>query len=113
MMTCTRCQKRGQTWKGDPPRCGFVDGVFTSDNWNCATLDDLRVLVDTAGASVYVDDYTGAILPAPESEFTTTYYLLCWYKNRGRIEFAMAWDGPEVRPLTLLQADKLLTKWGV
>lgn len=111
MEQCKRCEKRGQSWEGDPPRCGFVDGVFTTDNWNCATLNTLRELIenrDEVGISMCHEDHSVAVLPAAETDEYGDWYLLSWYKSRGRTEHALSWEGQVAVPLRLSQAEALL-----
>lgn len=44
---CIYCDKRGKTWSGDSPVCGFDDNqLFNKGNWNCALLNKLRDLGD-------------------------------------------------------------------
>ena len=46
-MTCKRCKERVKGWKGDDPTCCFETGVFHSEGWNCATMNELRDLAET------------------------------------------------------------------
>lgn len=74
---CPRCIQRGQTWSGDAPKCGFDEnGNFLENNWNCATLNDLR---DMGGESVWCDDQYMKIV----SRFDVGHGVLSWYKSRG------------------------------
>jgi hypothetical protein len=34
------CKQRGKTWEGADPQCAFENGIFSSENWNCATADE-------------------------------------------------------------------------
>lgn len=89
---CDACRKRGQTWRGDAPRCSFpAGGAFVADGWNCATADlirdlchevnlhplvDYRYIDDQKYATICVD---GVGIPSGEA-----YALwVTWYKNRG------------------------------
>lgn len=105
-MACIRCAQRGKTWSGGDPRCAFENGTFNGDNWNCATMNELREMSrqfetyrrdDMAAASIgYVpfegDDYSG-------------YIVMTWYKDRGRTGNAVImWDDNPVRELTELDA---------
>ena len=100
--TCKRCVARGQTWPGDPPKCAFPEGVFVSDNWNCATMNELRDIVYKL-ATWNEDQYTAAI-PLDCGWFI----VLGWYKNRGRTELCAVVDEDRIWPATLEDADRAL-----
>jgi hypothetical protein len=128
-MPCPRCIERGKDWEGDDPKCAFELGVFSTNNWNCATMNDLRDLVNTDcfGTEVdthswgYRDDMWSAsfgVLRIPEAahnllgnedENFQGYLVMTWYKNRGRT--GQAWivnDDEPPKPLTLLEAEAVL-----
>lgn len=102
MSDCPRCQERGKTWHGEDPRCGFPDGgVFSPDNWNCATLNRLREL-DRDGAAYTEDQW---ILTIPhDGEFI----VLGGYKRGGSVEFAGNLNEREMEDLTLERAEKVI-----
>ncbi len=105
-MPCPACVERGKTWKGDDPKCGFTDGirVFTTDNWNCATLNSLR---DVAYVTHAMENKIGVVPHHEEGGFI----LLFWYKSRGATMQALWWDGEEApKPLTLHQAEMVLSQ---
>jgi len=103
---CPRCLARGQTWKGDPPRCAFVNGQFIPDNWNCATMNALRRLVEQ---DTVTNDQHCAVLPLPgEFEPEGDFIVLGWYKSRGSTEYAAVLFEEEMLPLTLKIADEYL-----
>jgi hypothetical protein len=73
---CPRCKKRGKTWEGDDPVCGFdEEGNFLLANWNCATLNALREICEIS----WCDDYNIGV--TSKSDFG--FLILKWYKSRG------------------------------
>lgn len=115
MSVCKACAERGQTWNGSPPKCAFESGEFSPDNWNCATLNQLRDLVYEgqyelpAGVSYqYCDDQKYATVRVDhveggENDEGTALGLalwMSWYKNRGATDALWLLDssGPARRP---------------
>lgn len=97
---CPRCASRVKHWNGDDSRCGFrADGSFRNDNWNCATLIDLRYMEGTS--SVWCDEYYIATI----SRFDVGFGILKWYKSRGRTE---EFRNEYFEPGTLKLAQQLL-----
>lgn len=101
---CPRCQKRGKTWNGSDPVCAFINGQFSRNNWNCATMNEIRERAD----GKYCDDHYMALLPWEDSG--GLYILLGWYKRRGRTDLAQVVDieGVAVN-LSLEQAELFLS----
>lgn len=102
---CEACNKRGQTWRGDPPVCAFRNGsAWRSDNWNCATDGMLRRLVESNAAGVWHvrgDDQNVAAVSLVSAGLDGAVMLaMTWYKSRGRTE--QVWliddDGAPRRP---------------
>jgi hypothetical protein len=112
-MTCTLCEKRGKTWKGDDPKCAFVDGVFTSDNWNCATMNKLRDIADILETTSRNDNSCGSIGYVPMDNdyapihFDTSggYIVMMWYKSRGKTGNAVFMTDNKTIPLTIEHAE--------
>lgn len=113
---CPRCLARGKTWPGSNPVCAFVaNGPFTSENWNCATMNLLRDLgegcvVGNAEAQQYC-----IVLPVPRSEGDLPdgwpdFIVLGFYKRRGRTEGAWALAETEMKPLRLEHAEAILSR---
>jgi hypothetical protein len=101
---CKACEDRGQTWNGDSPSCAFDErGVFTSDNWNCATMNKLRALAEDR--SVWNEDQYCSIIPFKDEG---TYIVLSWYKHRGRTQGAWFVDEDTIAPLVLEKAEELI-----
>ena len=91
---CPRCAAGGHPWS---PKCGFLaNGVFTDDNWNCATLNALRDVVERT----YGFDESIGVVRCDEE--TGGFVVLTWYKDRGATSNAL-WvgDSPITLPLTL------------
>lgn len=106
---CPRCLARGKTWTGSNPICGFTErGRFKTDNWNCATLNDLRDLVEPSQIWSE-DDYVAAI---PRGRGEPGFLVLCWYKRRGRTDRAFLLSSDWRRPLTLKEAEAILAEAG-
>ncbi|HET7616630.1 MAG TPA: hypothetical protein VFK27_06665 [Bacillales bacterium] len=113
MSECKRCRDRGKTWSGDDPRCAFPDGVFTSHNWNCATMNILRDIADKFGKTYRDDNSCGSFgyIPmdhdyAPD-DFDTLggYIAMAWYKERGKTGNAVFMTDDETVPLTTKHAE--------
>lgn len=94
-MTCKKCLSRVKDWEGDDPVCGFERGEFHEENWNCATIAELRTVLrdrpipfpsgidyvysnDQIYATIQVDGVSG--LDRALALWVT------WYKTRGRTE---------------------------
>jgi len=84
-------------------RCAFSNGIFSSDNWNCATMNKLRKIVKKAGL-FWRDDDIGSIgvLPVDLDEFYG-FLIMLWYKERGQVEQAILLSSE--RPPALLTLD--------
>ncbi len=104
-MKCPRCSAAysGKVFTaGGVPRCAFPEGAeFQADNWNCATMNDLRNLVE--GRTVYSEDQNAALWPV-DGDFL----VLGWYKSRGCTELAAVLSGQKMMPLRLDFAEEVL-----
>jgi len=113
MFECPRCQARGKTWLGDLPRCAFTGtGQFSADNWNCATMNALRLFTQ----EIYCQDHTLGIIAIPElsrdcgfDDLMPNFLVLHWYKTRGACPLAQVVRmNHRVSPLTLSWAELIL-----
>jgi hypothetical protein len=118
---CPRCKARGKTWPGSNPKCAFREGVFTTENWNCATMSDLRTLAHNLAVEApnrmprgftYREDMAAAsigVVVIPENDTVAGYLCMTWYKSRGRTgrAYVLA-DADEARALTLKEAEAIL-----
>jgi hypothetical protein len=112
-MPCRLCVERGKTWSGDDPICAFETGVFSPDNWNCATLNRLREIAEELGTTMRDDNSCGSIGYVPmDADYTPNdfgtyggYIVMMWYKNRGRTGNAIFMTDEETVPLTIKHAD--------
>lgn len=102
-MKCPRCEKRGKTWNGEDPKCAFKTGGFDSDNWNCATMNELRDKFNDN--QIWHEDQMGLMAKAFNSG---EFLVLSWYKRRGRVEGAWIMDEDKMTSLTLAEAEKIL-----
>ena len=87
-------------------KCAFSNGIFSSDNWNCATMNKLRKLAKKFGL-FWRDDNIGSIgiLPIDLDEFYG-FLAMLWYKERGQVEQAILLSSE--RPPALLTLDLAL-----
>lgn len=77
---CPRCAARGKDWEGDDPKCGFDEnGNFLNDNWNCATLNELRRV---GHFMLEANQHRVMILEKEE----VGHGIITWYKNRAGTE---------------------------
>jgi hypothetical protein len=111
---CPRCVARPKDWVGSDPVCGFdADGSFRARNWNCATLGELRDMAEAEQYHVlWHEDSNAVLMKGPEYDDGRAgpYVLLRWYKQRGRTEWALLWEGGQLpRPITLAEAERVLT----
>ena len=103
---CPACAARGKDWKGQDPTCGFPQGVFSDENWNCATLNDLRDAVADRQSREHCEEQSCVTVPISDcGEFL----VLNWYKNRGRTDGCIVIDGPRVRNATLGDVSEAMT----
>lgn len=100
---CYRCRTTPQNWSGDGRKCAFMDGVFSPENWNCATVNGLR---DMAKESVYNDDQNAALV----SLINGIYMVLSWYKSRGATEGIWLFREGGLHPINLIEAESILNK---
>jgi hypothetical protein len=101
---CKRCKERGKVWNGADPRCAFETGAFSSNNWNCATMNDLRDKVVNICRN---DEQRAGLICGVDS----LHVFLSWYKERDATEMAlmMTIDGKAV-PLSLAEAERILDR---
>jgi len=108
---CRMCRDRGKTWDGADPTCGFnADGSWNPDNWNCATMNELRNAV-AVDAEWNDDQYCGrlALREGDDRLPCGAFLILGWYKSRGRTEYAGILCGYEIDPLTEDEAVAILS----
>lgn len=116
---CKECELRGKTWNGDDPQCGFVDGIFTKDNWMCATLMGLRLIAEDNNCIHRAEDDNLGVIPVNcyiNDKSYVGFVVLLWYKSRGRTTNAYFMkEGYDSSPtlLTLELAEEILntTDW--
>lgn len=92
-MSCNMCKERGQTWNGGAPQCAFEDGgVFSPDNWNCATVNAIRDICYEGqdlpyGVDYqYCEDQKYATIKTDGIEDMPMALWVSWYKSRGGTE---------------------------
>ena len=112
-MPCQLCIERGKVWTGDDPKCAFENGVFSPDNWNCATMNRLREIAEELGTTMRDDNSCGSIGYVPldadyaPDDFDTYsgYIVMMWYKDRGKTGNAVFMTDDETVPLTIRHAE--------
>lgn len=102
---CKLCSEQPLVDYGEPRRCAFMSGVFSSDNWNCLTLNGIRNKLnhgrfddDEWLASTYVDFVAD---PDSGEQIANGYLVLQGYKNRGRVQSAAFFATDEAGLLAL------------
>jgi hypothetical protein len=99
---CNACHVRGKTWNGDDPKCAFLEGPFSTTNWNCATVGEVRELAEREDdcrihhrrpenqnyATIDLMDFN--VLPYEDEKGFIQAQPVClwvgWYKSRGATE---------------------------
>jgi len=117
---CPRCKQQGKDWEGSDPKCAFSNGVFTRDNWNCATASALRGLVNVASDSngwkcrddLAAGSFGVLRVPSAAEDVVKGYVVMSWYKNRGCTGqiWVMEDDNPP-HPITLEEAEAILKSY--
>lgn len=95
---CEACKRRGKDWNGSDPKCAFLTGRFSPDNWSCATAGLIRELQPDLGDApedgifhkrendqnqmlVHIkDDCVG------DGHLPGLALWVSWYKSRGRTD---------------------------
>jgi hypothetical protein len=79
------CRERVKDWNGDDPKCAFPDGgVFSPENWNCATANAIRELCEEG---VWCEDqYYQTLNIHKVSPHIGDALWVTWYKRRGRTD---------------------------
>lgn len=128
------CLERGKDWNGSDPKCAFLDGAFSADNWNCATANairdicyegqdqmphgvDYRYCDDEKYATIYVDhigrgDVWAGIESPDGMEYLAMALWVAWYKSRGKTDamwLLCSSDGP--RPPTEAECLRIIAAY--
>lgn len=102
------CEKRGKTWNGADPKCGFrANGRFTPDNWNCATLNSLRTAIEDHERWHEDSYYWSGLIP------NGGMLVVAHYKNRGCTDGVYRVEDDKVRRATLDEVLAVLETLGV
>lgn len=107
---CPMCLERGKPENfGSEPKCAFLSGVFSGDNWQCATMNALRDLAENTETSMRHEDSSMGFLPIPgEGQFP--FLVMSWYKGRGRTSDAFCLCEGSQGSLTLEVAMRALSR---
>lgn len=99
---CKLCKGRGKHWNGSDPTCAFKNGIFDTNNWNCATANALRELV--AENAHFDNDQSCGVKPLGNANFM----VVSWYKSRDRVEGIWIVEGEKIRPIYITEAEEIL-----
>ena len=109
-MTCPECRADPRPAYSEPRKCAFDDaGLFTGNNWSCATMHFLRRMVRNQAAAeefgcslCQSNDSSVGVIPIPDwNRDECGFVVLSWHKNRGRTGTALVVSEDLVNPLTL------------
>lgn len=107
MKVCKLCEEQAEYWenKVSKPECAFTNGVFSSENWNCGTMNALRQRSYELETDFRDDMAAASIGYVPYDDFHDDelggYIVMTWYKNRGRTYNAMLlYDNEPIREVT-------------
>ena len=107
---CKECRNAAPPSNGSERRCAFESGVFSAENWQCETLNKLRIIEEGQFESnvVYNDDHSAVLIAMDSEKDHGLFLLLTWYKNRGKTDHALIVGANGVHPLTLEAAEETL-----
>lgn len=114
---CKLCYSREKTWNGDDRNCAFDScGNFTNDNWNCATMSDLRSLSEVKQVVNFNnrdDNSAGSIgvVIIPDNLDFRGYLIMTWYKSRGKCSTALIINDESYEELTEYKALLILNHY--
>jgi hypothetical protein len=97
---CAACKKRGKTWQGADPKCAFKTGIFSKNNWSCATIQAFnkhvrwpekthpRVKITLCKSEEHYATVNLENVDFPPNiwEDYPVCLVVIWYKNRGRTD---------------------------
>lgn len=113
---CEKCNCE-KTWTGSDIICPFEKGEkFTSDNWNCGIIGEIRLLCDidinNKDSRIYArfcDDQWYATIDISKVDIRGLCLFVSWYKNRGRTEAMWILDENNVpRVPTFSELEKII-----
>mgnify|MGYP005994574009 CR=1 FL=1 len=85
---CRRCRIQGQpAIFASSVQCAFPSGVFSADNWQCATLTRLRSLLPDSAVQ-FNWDVSAALIRCYGAD--EGFLVISWYKSRGHTS-AVTW----------------------
>jgi hypothetical protein len=119
MAQCKYCETTPKSWNGDDRNCAFKDGVFSKDNWNCASMNKLRHIAEVKELRQYGEDISCAMLRVPEVKNSDDewknngFCILSWYKDRGCTSNAVFISDEIETPLRFEQVEAILKHYNV
>lgn len=124
MSNCPRCRADPHPANfGSPRNCAFTaDGLFTPDNWNCATIDALFNAAGDSAVRLYGNDESMDAIPAlvdcdemadendpNEDPICGGFLILSRYKHRGCTSSAVrVGDFFPPQPVTLALVERVI-----
>lgn len=109
---CKYCKQRTKEELksfANPPKCAFeyftdnFNGrLFSKDNWNCKTMNLLRLIARKRDSHERLDLDAGTIAYVPfENNYGQGYIVMTYYKARGKVGNAVVMNNDfPIRPLT-------------
>lgn len=102
---CDAAYKNGRPSNfGSDPVCGFKKGIFTSENWCCRTLTELRRIAYSFGDIHESNDKSLVHIADPDGGWI----VLSFYNDSGHIGTAVYVTGKSIDVLTEEKAREVL-----
>ncbi len=96
MSECKLCQEREVDWTGEEPVCAFPEGKYVARNWNCATMNELRIHAIRNGTIYWRDQESGGHFGL--IRFEGGYLVMTWYPEPDTpAQALLLWDHPDDR----------------
>jgi hypothetical protein len=102
-MPCKLCEEKNKTGNSKGTVCAFINGTFSPDNHDCATITTLQDIARRCGLLVH-NRNTGCTLgavPLPPKKYNRGYIMLIWYDNQNRADIAGIMAGNDIAPKPL------------
>lgn len=114
-MKCNLCIEKEKTWssKNSPIECAFDNKskIFSSDNWNCWTLDFFRDYLIENETSIWNNDSNWWIIPyhiENEKNEDIWFIFLEWYKSRWNTEKIIDLNKVNSKWISLSKLEKII-----
>jgi len=101
-MKCNLCIEKEKNWdkSNSPIECAFDNKqkTFSSNNWNCWTLEKLRDYFLDTDITIWNQDQNAGLIPYEIEEkgnYEIGYLFLEWYKSRWETEKLLICNSPK------------------